>query len=121
MSKLIYAEPDDEITNLVDRLRTEKTQQQVCFVLPAGSRLLHSNLNARLLKQYSNSLGKRTSVISPDARTQAIAIETGFSVFSSVAAFESGNAIDRAGDAAATAAAPGLLGSLPVEAGEFES
>jgi hypothetical protein len=121
MSKLIYAEPDDEITNLVDRLRSEKTEKELVFVLPGGSRVLHSNLNARLLKQYSNSLGKSTSVISPDARTQAIAIETGFSVFPTLVAFESGKAIDRAVDAgSALTPSPGMLGSLAVESGEFE-
>jgi hypothetical protein len=122
MSKLIYAEPDDEITNLVDRLRSEKTEKELVFVLPGGSRVLHSNLNARLLKQYSNSLGKSTSVISPDARTQAVAIETGFSVFPNLAAFESGKAIDRAVDAgAAPEASPGMLASLPVSSGEFQN
>jgi len=122
MSKVIYAEPDDEITNLVDRLRSEKTEKELVFVLPGGSRVLHSNLNARLLKQYSNSLGKSTSVISPDARTQAVAIETGFSVFPTMAAFESGKAIDRAVDAgAAPEASPGMLASLPVGSGEFEA
>ena len=69
MSKLIYAEPDDEITNLVDRLRSEKSEKELVFVLPGASRVMHSNLNARLLKQYSNTLGKTTSVISPDPRT----------------------------------------------------
>ena len=48
MSKLIYAEPDDEITNLVDRLRSEKSEKELVFVLPGASRVMHSNLNARL-------------------------------------------------------------------------
>jgi hypothetical protein len=81
--------------------------------------VLHSNLNARLLKQYSNSLGKTTSVISPDARTQSIAIETGFSVFPTMAAFESGKAIDTAVDSGAPLQ-PGVLTPLPAEAGTFE-
>jgi hypothetical protein len=120
MSKLIYAEPDDEITNLVDRLRSEKTEKELVFVLPGGSRVLHSNLNARLLKQYSNSLGKSTSVISPDPRTQSIAIETGFSVFPTMTAFESGSAIDRAVDTGAVVQA-GVLAPLPVQSGAFDS
>src|SRR5258708_23405867 len=115
MSKLIYAEPDDEITNLVDRLRSEKTEKELVFVLPGASRVMHSNLNARLLKQYSNSLGKTTSVVSPDPRTQSIAIETGFSVFPTMAAFESGKALDRAVDSSA-AEAPGILAPLPAAA-----
>ena len=116
MSKLIYAEPDDEITNLVDRLRSEKTEKDLVFVLPGASRVMHSNLNARLLKQYSNSLGKTTSVISPDPRTQSIAIETGFSVFPTMAAFESGKAIDRAVEAGSVSEPPGVLAPLPVAA-----
>ena len=98
MSKLIYAEPDDEITTLVDRLRSEKSEKELVFVLPGASRVMQSNLNARLLRQYSNTLGKTTSVISPDPRTQTVAIETGFAVFPTMAAFESGSAIDKALD-----------------------
>ena len=121
MSKLIYAEPDDEITNLVDRLRSEKTEKELVFVLPGGSRVLHSNLNARLLKQYSNSLGKSTSVISPDARTQAVAIETGFSVFPTMAAFESGKSIDKAVGGAAASITPSVMAPLPVPVEAFEA
>jgi hypothetical protein len=121
MPKLIYAEPDDEITNLVDRLRSEKTEKELVFVLPGSSRVMHSNLNARLLKQYSNSLGKVTSVVSPDPRTQSVAIETGFSVFPTMAAFESGKAIDKAVSAnSSVPATPSVLGPLPVQAEEFE-
>ncbi|MGI8609149.1 MAG: hypothetical protein ACR2MY_07995 [Candidatus Dormibacteria bacterium] len=113
MSKLVYAEPDDEITNLVDRLRSEKTEKELVFVLPASSRVMHSSLNARLLMQYSNSLGKRTSVVSPDPRTQGVAIETGFDTFPSMAAFEAGRALDRAvqGRSAASPIAAGALGA----------
>jgi len=95
MPKLIYAEPDEEITNLVDRLRSEKTEKELVFVLPAASRVMHSALNARLLMQYSNSLGKSSSVVTPDARAQSVAIETGFKVYPSVAAFEAGGALER--------------------------
>ena len=116
MSKLIYAEPDDEITNLVDRLRSEKSEKELVFILPGASRVMHSNLNARLLKQYSNTLGKTTSVISPDPRTQTVAIETGFAVFPTMAAFESGSAIDRALDPGPVVAATpsGAAAALPV-------
>ena len=50
----------------------------------------------------------------------SIAIETGFSVFPTMAAFESGKAIDRALDSGA-ALQPGVLTPLPAEAGRFES
>ena len=101
MTKLIYAEPDDEITNLVDRLRSEKGEQELVFVLPPASRVMHSGLNARLLMQYSNSLGKTSSIVSPDPRTQSIAIDTGFKVFPSVSAYETGGALEHPHDAAA--------------------
>ncbi|MDQ6746771.1 MAG: hypothetical protein M3010_01500, partial [Candidatus Dormibacteraeota bacterium] len=68
-------------------------------MLPAASRVMQSSLNARLLMQYSNSLGKKTSVVSPDPRTQGVAIETGFDTFPSMAALESGRALDRAVEA----------------------
>jgi hypothetical protein len=82
------------------------------FVLPAASRVMHSNLNARLLMQYSNSLGKKTSVVSPDSRTQGVAIETGFDTFPSMAAFEAGRALDRAVAARTTTSSPIAAGAL---------
>jgi hypothetical protein len=96
MAKLIYAEPDDEITNLVDRLRAEKAEADLVFVLPPASRVMQSGLNARLLMQYSNSLGKQTSVVSTDPRTQASAIETGFTVYPTLTDYEARRTIDRA-------------------------
>ncbi|HEV3232442.1 MAG TPA: baseplate J/gp47 family protein [Candidatus Dormibacteraeota bacterium] len=108
MPKLIYAEPDDEITNLVDRLRSEKEEQDLVFVLPAASRVLQSGLNARLLMQYSNSLGKTTAIVSPDQRTQAMGIETGFRVFGSLAAYETGAPLT------AAAAGPAGVNGTPV-------
>jgi hypothetical protein len=72
---------------------------------------MHSNLNARLLMQYSNSLGKKTSIVSPDPRTQGTAIETGFDTFGSMAAFEGGHALERA-VAAHTAGSPIAAGAL---------
>ena len=74
---------------------------------------MHSNLNARLLMQYSNSLGKKTSVVSPDPRTQGVAIETGFDTFPSMAAFESGRALERAVEPRNTSSpiASGALGA----------
>src|SRR5947209_10700438 len=96
MAKLIYAEPDEEITNLVDRLRSEKSESDLVFVLPASSRVLQSGLNGRLLMQYSNSLGKKTSVVSPDPRTQGTAIESGFTVYPTLTDYEANRSIDRA-------------------------
>ena len=107
MAKLIYAEPDDEITNLVDRLRAEKAETDLVFVLPAASRVMQSGLNARLLMQYSNSLGKQTAVVSPDPRTQGTAIETGFTVYPTMTDYEARRSIDRAIEPAA-ALAPGF-------------
>jgi hypothetical protein len=84
-------------------------------VLPAASRVMQSNLNARLLMQYSNSLGKKTSIVSPDPRTQGTAIETGFDTFPSMAAFESGRALERA-VAALPATSPIAAGALAAAA-----
>ncbi|MEA2683387.1 MAG: hypothetical protein QOK05_1715 [Chloroflexota bacterium] len=81
-------------------------------MLPAASRVMHSNLNARLLMQYSNSLGKKTSVVSPDARTQGVAIDTGFDTFPSMAAYESGRSLERAVDARASSTSPIAAGAL---------
>lgn len=117
MAKLIYAEPDDEITNLVDRLRSEKSEKELVFVLPPSSRVMQSGLNARLLMQYSNSLGKSTAVVSTDPRSQGTAIETGFTVYPTLTDYESRRSIDRAVQPALNSASTEVDDFLPVDNG----
>ena len=90
MSKVLYVEPDEEITDLVERIRNSGDESDLVFVLPNRARVLQSPLNLRLLQQYSRSFDKRSAVVSGDPRVQNLAREAGLTTYASVAAWERG-------------------------------
>jgi hypothetical protein len=90
MSKVLYVEPDDEITDLVEKIRRSGEDQELVFVLPHRTKVLQSPLNLRLLQQYSRSFVKKTAIVSGDPRVQQLAKSAGFPTFASVQAFERG-------------------------------
>jgi hypothetical protein len=105
MAEMIYVEPGEEITDLVERVRGTGTDSDLVFVLPNGSRLLQSELNLRLLQQYARSFMKSAAVVSGDARTQRLAAENGLPVYASVPAYQRG--VQAVGAGAAFGAAVG--------------
>ena len=90
MARLVYVEPEEEITDLVGRIRDFHDEAEVVFVLPHRSTVLQSVLNLRLLQQYSRSFLRPSSIVTSDPRTQQLARDNGFPTFASVAAFERG-------------------------------
>jgi hypothetical protein len=112
LAKLLYVEADEEITDLVDRLRDLSVEDEVTFVVPERARALQSAMSFRLLKRYADSYGKRVNLVSGDARLQAMALEAGFAAYPTLAAYDSGTEVHQAGavaeppPAATVAAAP---------------
>jgi hypothetical protein len=96
MSKLLYVEPNDEITDLVDRIRRAGGERDLVFVLSPEGKALRSALDVQLLMQYTRGFQKRIALVTPDPKVQALAIRTGFATFPSVAKFEQGEALTAA-------------------------
>jgi hypothetical protein len=96
MSKLLYVEPNDEITDLVDRIRRAEGERDLVFVLSPEGKALRSALDVQLLMQYTRGFQKRIALVTPDPKVQALAIRTGFATFPSVAKFEQGEALTAA-------------------------
>src|SRR5215470_2617861 len=90
MARILYVEFDDEITELVERIRVSGDDADLVFVLPNRARVLQSVINLRLLQQYSRSFMKRTAIVSGDPRVQQLARDAAFPVYASVAAYERG-------------------------------
>ncbi|HVC39727.1 MAG TPA: hypothetical protein VNH20_07145 [Candidatus Dormibacteraeota bacterium] len=90
MAKLLYVEPNDEITDLVDRIRRAEGDRDLVFVVPPDGRVLRSPLDMRLLMQYTRGFQKRIAIVSGDPQVQAQAIRTGFPTFASLARLEQG-------------------------------
>ena len=79
----IYVETEEEIPELVERLRRFHGDDTM-LVLPMRSRIGQSRFNFQLLRNYSARLGKRVTVVCDDPAVQKMASETGFPVFGAV-------------------------------------
>src|ERR1700758_2378735 len=90
MAKMLYVDPDEEITELVDRIRAAADEKDLVFIFPSHARVLLSPLNLKLLQQYSRSNLKSTAIVSGDPRVQGLAREAGFATYASVQAYERG-------------------------------
>jgi Baseplate J-like protein len=119
LAKLLYVEADEEITDLVDRLRDLSLEDEVTFVVPDRAKSLQSAMSFRLLKRYADSYGKRVNLVSGDARLQAMALEAGFTTYPTLAAYDSGSEVHQPGSveesrpvAAATAAPPAAAAGI---------
>jgi hypothetical protein len=100
LAKLLYVEADEEITDLVDRLRDLSLEDEVTFVVPERARALQSAMSFRLLKRYADSYGKRVNLVSSDSRLQAMAMEAGFIAYPTLAAYDSGTEVHQPGSVA---------------------
>src|SRR5579863_10377914 len=89
MPTVVIAKADDEIVDLIDRVRSSP-DLDVGLVVPGSSRALQTPLNVRLLAQFSNQSGRRTSIVTEDPRLQQLARSSGLQVYGSVPAFERG-------------------------------
>jgi hypothetical protein len=116
MAKLLYVEPTDEITDLVDRIRRAEGDRDLVFVVPPDGRALRSSLDLQLLLQYTRGFQKRVSIVSGDARVQALAIRAGFPTFTTLSQLEQGVSLRSAPTAAAVAAGTALAAAAPPEA-----
>ena len=79
----IYVETEEEIPELVERLRRFKGDDTM-LVLPIRSRIGQSRFNFQLLRNYASRMGKRVTVVCDDPAVQRMASESGFTVFGAV-------------------------------------
>src|ERR1700676_4298312 len=105
MPAVVIARADDEIVDLIDRVRSS-ADPDVGLVVPGSSRALQTPLNVRLLAQFSNQSGRRTPLVTGDPRLQQLARASGVQVYGSVLAFERG--IELAGPRVGAAPGRGL-------------
>ncbi|MGH7691718.1 MAG: hypothetical protein ACREOA_03310 [Candidatus Dormibacteria bacterium] len=117
MAKLLYVEPSDEITDLIDRIRRAEEDRDLVFVVPPDGRVLRSPLDMRLLMQYTRGFQKRIAIVTGDPQIQALAIRTGFPTFASLARLEQGAPLRAAPEAAAGAATGTAAGAAAVASG----
>src|SRR3981081_925137 len=76
----IYLDVEEEISELIERLRQTSTQD-VSVVVPSRSRIGQSRFNFKVLRDYARQFGKKISIISPEPAIQRLAEENGFNAF----------------------------------------
>jgi len=118
MAKLLYVEPNDEITDLVDRIRRAEGDRDLVFVVPPDGKVLRSPLDMRLLMQYTRGFQKRIAIVTGDPQIQGLAIRTGFPTFASLATLEQGAPLRGVPEVPAATAAAAAVVAAPVVSGE---
>jgi hypothetical protein len=71
----IYIDPEEDITGIIDRLNTAKSNI-VALVLPKRAQVLHSSVNMRLLKRAADSKNKKLVLISNEPSVMKLAAAT---------------------------------------------
>lgn len=78
--KAFYLEPDEEITSVIDRLKTIN-EREVAIVIPKRAGLLQSIINLKLLKQQGERQNKELSIITTDKTGRNLASAVGLTVY----------------------------------------
>ncbi len=84
MEKVIYLEPDDEITSVIDKIK-KVNQDKVILVVPKAATILQSVVNLKILKQQTIRLGKAISIVTSDETGRNLAGQIGLTVYRDLA------------------------------------
>ncbi|MEI6144553.1 MAG: hypothetical protein WCP91_03060, partial [Candidatus Berkelbacteria bacterium] len=83
MSKLIYLETDEEITDVIDKI-SKVEDRSVSLVIPRGSTLANSIVNLKLLVKRSKALKKEVALVTNDNIAHNLASQIGLPVYESI-------------------------------------
>jgi hypothetical protein len=90
MDEILYLEPDEEITSVIDKLQ-KSSSDSVGLVIPRNSSLIHSAINLKLLKKQADVLKKDIALVTADKIGKNIASQVGIQVFEDVHAKKPAN------------------------------
>lgn len=83
MEEILYLEPDEEITSVIDKIKQSKAHR-IGLVVPREATLLQSVVNLRLLVKEATNLGKEIALITADKIGRNLASKVGLVVYESV-------------------------------------
>lgn len=83
MNEIIYLEPSEEITSVIDRLRAVPGES-ASFVIPRGATIAQSIVNLKLLKRSAQEMNKEISLVATDRISRNLASQIGLTVYSKV-------------------------------------
>ena len=80
MERVLYLEPDEEITSVIDRIKELKAKN-IALVVPRDAVVLQSVVNLKLLKKEAEKLKKDLSLVTSDRVGRNLAAQVGLPVF----------------------------------------
>ncbi len=83
MGEILYLEPDEEITSVIDKLR-QSTGHRISLVVPRGATILQSVINLKLLLKEASNLGKEIAIVTADKIGRNLAAQVGLTVYESL-------------------------------------
>lgn len=83
MDEILYLEPDEEITSVIDKIKQSKNTR-LCLVVPREATLLQSVVNLKLLVKEASSLGKVIAIVTADKIGRNLAAKVGLTVYDSI-------------------------------------
>lgn len=83
MDEILYLEPDEEITSVIDKIK-QSPNARLCLVVPREATLLQSVVNLKLLIKEANNLKKEIALVTADKIGRNLAAKVGLTVYESV-------------------------------------
>jgi len=83
MNKTIYLEINEEITEVIDKLKKAE-EKQLIFVIPRNSTLAQSVINLKLLLRAAKESHKRICIVTSDSVTRNLSGQLGIESFDSI-------------------------------------
>ena len=80
MERVLYLEPDEEITSVIDRMKKLKAKN-IALVVPRDAVVLQSVVNLKLLKKEAEDLKKEMSLVTSDKVGRNLAAQVGIATF----------------------------------------
>ncbi len=83
MDEILYLEPDEEITSVIDKIKNAK-RARLGLVVPREATILQSVVNLRLLLREAAVLGKEIAIVTSDKIGRNLAAQIGIPVYNSI-------------------------------------
>jgi hypothetical protein len=83
MDEILYLEPDEEITSVIDKLR-QATGRRISLVVPREATILQSVINLKLLAKEAANLQKEIGIVTADKIGRNLAAQVGLTVYESL-------------------------------------
>lgn len=78
--KKIFLQPDDEITDVIDKLKNSD-KSIIVLVIPESAMILQSIVNLKLLKRHADEADKRLAIVTDSEKGRQLANQVGISVY----------------------------------------